>query len=389
MDCSDYNNTLCPKGRTLYNNINEDYIKFIMVGCWGVYCWNKEIEIEYYDPPDRNNTQYNELLKKKTELFGQKSVVDAIKEYSNKIDVNSIFLAGDNIYSYNVPKEKLIDIIESKSELPNKKQYKNDHTISSQNIEKQLSDGFLNCFNTTNIKNFYIALGNHDIQNCHDLNTQLNYNSTHKNELNKNNLSYTIPSTYYNVIYRLKNCSINVIVIDTNMYSEETTCNPSIKYSEQNKIDQQKWVIETLKSNNSKWNIIVGHIPYISKGHKKKNPNILNKDIDILFTSIRDANCPTVQVYMCADEHNQQFLHTNNLNLVVAGSGGTSLDKFYHHSNVTTIYEKSTFGFTIFNFYPEKLSVQYVQTNPYSTPSISFQADISQTGSLISTKHLK
>jgi hypothetical protein len=388
MDCTDYNSKSCPKGNTIINKLTTDKIKTFMVGCWGVYCWDGEIEITSYEPPPKNsNPVYEELLKKKTEIFGQKSVVDAIKQYSYNLNIDSIFLAGDNVYSYNVPKEKLIEIIESKNNLPTKKQYKNDPTISSQYIEKQLSQGFLDCFSNSNIKNFYIALGNHDVQNCHDLNTQLNYNLTHKNELDEKKLNYTIPSTYYNVIYNLKDYSINFIVIDTNMYSEDTTCNPNIKYSEQNKLDQQNWVINTLKTNKTTWNIIIGHIPYIAKGHKKKNPNIFNKDIDDLFKSIEESKCPIVQVYMCADEHNQQFLQYNNINLVVAGSGGTALDKLYDKSSVKTIYEKSTFGFTSFSFHKEKLSITYIQTNPFLSPSISYKVQIDTTGQIVKDKH--
>ena len=72
---------------------------------------------------------------------------------------------------------------------------------------------------------------------------------------------------------------------------------------------------------------------------------------------------------MCADEHNQQFLYdsVNKLSLVVAGSGGTALDKNIHidqddKNTVTTKYAKSTFGFVSFKFSPVFIDIQYHTT---------------------------
>jgi hypothetical protein len=62
----------------------------------------------------------------------------------------------------------------------------------------------------------FLTIGNHDVQNCHDLNTQLNYY--------RKDPRYQMLGMYYNVIYKLEGFSVNFILIDTNMYTEEYTC---------------------------------------------------------------------------------------------------------------------------------------------------------------------
>jgi hypothetical protein len=141
--------------------------------------------------------------------------------------------------------------------------------------------------------------------------------------------------------------------------------------------EQNEWVIDTLRDNNCRWNIIVGHIPYKANPHKDLGDSvniIKNKKLDELFHRISvTPGLPKVQVYMCADEHNQQFLYDDKqkLGLVVAGSGGTVLDMNIIDGNymkdndekVYTLYRGSYFGFTKFSFTPDELIVDYIVTD--------------------------
>ena len=374
IDCTYYlDDEKCPKKlQILKKKINSDVLNVIMVGCWGTYCWDGEINMIKYNPP--GDEKYDEkftYFKETKEIYGSQRVVQGMVYYTNRVQTHAVFLAGDNVYSYNIPKGALTELI-TKGNPPSKKMYKLDPSISSQDIDKQLQQGFLDCFKNVKVKDFYVALGNHDVITCYDLNQQLKFS---KNP----DTRYRLPGVYYNVVYSLKNYKVNFIVIDTNMFENKPENCLGKKYDSDvqlNMIDTQvKWVIDTLKRNNCTWNIIIGHIPYRSNSHKQKDgspDHIYNNKLDYLFSNIKKAdNCPKVQAYFCADEHNQQFLYDNDnqMSLIIAGSGGTVLDKkivkgtYWNGNEVKTLYYSNNFGFVSFTFNDDsKLHIMYVES---------------------------
>jgi len=211
IDCTDYKD--CPKkSRVLKKKKKKDILSVLMVGCWGVYCWNGEKQINIYDPKEKK-------IKKETEIYGGKSVSKGIIKFTEQENIDAIFLAGDNLYNFDQPKQLLEKSIKE-GKYPTKKEYKQNHLLSGQNIEAQIDQGFINCFKYANVKDFYVAVGNHDIQTCFDLNYQLNFSK------NNPQYKYRLPGVYYNVVYRMKGYSVNFIVIDTNMYEDDAnTCN--------------------------------------------------------------------------------------------------------------------------------------------------------------------
>ena len=45
-DCTNYaDDTNCPKELQIYKNIRKDDLNILMVGCWGVYCWDGEVTV--------------------------------------------------------------------------------------------------------------------------------------------------------------------------------------------------------------------------------------------------------------------------------------------------------------------------------------------------------
>jgi len=365
LDCKDYkDNIKCPKKRQfIKKTVKSPVLKVLMVGCWGVYCWDGSVKIRAY------NAKKGIIEDEDPEIYGGKSVANGMIKYTQRNNIQAIFLAGDNVYTFNQPKELLIQEVKA-GRSPSKKDYKGNHLLSGQNIEAQINEGFVKCLDKAQVKDFYIAIGNHDIQNCYDLNYQLNFSKNYPIH------RYRLPAVYYNVIYKMEGYKVNFIVIDTNMYEERpTTCSGS-EYTPKMINDQNKWVIKVLRREKCRWNIIVGHIPYKANHHKKKKgPVIKNNGLDVLFNTIsRCVDCPKVQVYMCADEHNQQFLYDpmHKMGLVVAGSGGTALDlkivrgPYWDASSdegVRTFYYRPYFGFTQFKFLPNVLTVTYIVTD--------------------------
>jgi hypothetical protein len=369
-----------------------------MVGCWGVYCWDGPIQTFEYD----TKAQKIVYPEKKVD-YGSLRVVNGMIKYSQNTDpTHALFLAGDNVYNYNKPKDKLIELINSGNP-PSKKSYKKDSNISSQNIDKQLQKGFLNCAKKVNVQDFFIAIGNHDIQTCYDLNQQLNFSTDSKN-------NYNLPSLYYNVVYQLNNYKVNFIVLDTNVFEDKAiNCNgDEYKLEEKLKLinNQISWVIQTLLKNNCEWNIIIGHIPYKANLHKKPKDkeldHTINNQLNYLFHYIKlieNDKGPKVQVYFCADEHNQQFLYDNdkNMSLIVAGSGGTKLDKniingrYFNneeHAPVYTSYTSNNFGFTSFNFDKENLKITFFDSIDKDKNNMikKFETNIRLDGTILNKK---
>lgn len=368
MDCSNYEN--CSNPVEIKIREAENYIDLLMVGCWGVYC-------------DQGVYQIFKKGKSHTVIRNQKKVFEALKHYVSHNNVKDMFLAGDNVYKIGLKqskpesskevasKEVASKEVEEENKLKTEflKKYANLPDDAMYDISLQLSEGFKNCFALSGISRFFIAIGNHDIENCEILNTQINYESK----------LWNMPSTYYNVLYSLKdNTTINVIVIDTNMYEKEPLMCTGKPFPQEFIDKQEAWV----KSQKGKadWTIVVGHIPYLANGHikdktKEKTPKIYNKALENLI------NLASPQLYFCADEHNQQFIFdkNNNRSLVIAGSGGTDLDDLVEQRIDGTQYAKKTPGFVSIKIQKENLEITF-----YSTGTrIEFNVSIDKNGSII------
>ena len=388
LDCTNYLNDNCPKGKSFNKpKIESDNLNFLMVGCWGVYCWDGLIKMEEYNQPKEGKEYKPETS---TKNYGSGRVVKGLVKYSEENKTQAVFLAGDNVYDDDVLKPALKQMIEEKK-FPTKKQYNSNHNISGQNIDKQLQEGFLKCVNKVKVSDFYLAIGNHDIKSCYDLNQQLLFST---NDANK----YRLPALYYNVVYEYNNNKINFIIIDTNIFEDEPKNCKGKTYDLEIKLQlinlQIKWVVDCLKSNDCDWNIIIGHIPYKCNPHKPgKLDYNLNKQLDYLFHQIKMAKCPPVQTYFCADEHNQQFLYDNDngLALVVAGTGGTALDKiliegqYYTGTSVKTHYYSNQFGFVSFTF-ENDLTIKYFTSTPEESKS-QFFVKLDKDGGIIEKQY--
>lgn len=368
MDCTNYNDEKCPKALTLINNIEKNKLELLFVGCWGVYCKDGEMDVIKYKKGE---------FKTSKGIFGGKSVAQGMAEYSMRNDIDAVILAGDNIYSRNPTKEEM----DNPKNFPNLKDDLND-------MELQFNEGFVKCMNEVKTDNFYLAIGNHDITNCNILNKQLNYNQR----------NWKLPGLYYNVIYNIEdktqnqNYKVNLIFIDTNLYDKQKTCNSKEypheddevtdehkKWLEGVKNQQKTWIKNVIKTNKCEWNLIIGHIPFMNNPHKKIKDskfdyvinNELVNDIYEIRNEIKNVNLD-IQLYLCADEHNQQFIKCpdNYLNIpnlpaiVISGSGGTELDDFMQSPTLSpcTIIGNKSHGFVSLNINKSELNITYYES---------------------------
>jgi hypothetical protein len=108
-DCTNYDSDNCPKEKKVKRVLKKfHYLNTLLVGCWGVYCWYGYVQNKKYAVKKEvvDDEKLFEIFNNSTELYGQKTVVRGMKQISKKIKPSALFLAGDNVYSYNIPKKR-------------------------------------------------------------------------------------------------------------------------------------------------------------------------------------------------------------------------------------------------------------------------------------------
>jgi hypothetical protein len=326
-----------------FNIIDDDQynFNFLAVGCWGVYCEEGKKTIIKKKEKDGKIT-----LKSEQVIRGQRTVKEIIENLSSRYNVNTIFLAGDNIYQKSVEN--------TNEDIP--KDY------NPYDIEKQIEEGFINCFLNSNLKYYFVIAGNHDVENCEIL----------KRELEEK--TWNFENLFYSTVLRKENYDVDVMCIDTNIFEylkkgKTELCGRKDIISKQEEcVKSRSNYIEN--SGRQTWRIMIGHIPYKALGHKSDSCIVDNSQ---LMKSLFDIYKP--HIYISADEHNQQFLTEkigdNNVALVVAGSGGTALDDVKicnpHNDIEVTIdgtkinipYSQTVFGIPLFQVTKESIVIDY------------------------------
>lgn len=395
VDCTDYSK--CPKNFTADKTLDyeKDSFRFLFLGCWGVYCSGKGTEIQGYDK------KKNFFKEDKKSQYGQKQVVDSMVKFSEKVEQDAVILAGDNVYNDIFPTKEVINaIIKAGQELKKVeddeqiqkivnfflnsignisedekvsrkviiellKKINDDHIAVNEkiktvfkeaksqlyNMEKQLHEGFEKCMLKVHAKNFFIGVGNHDIESCDVINKQLNYKK------------WTMPALSYNVLVKMNGFDVNLIFIDTNMY-DTTWCLGDYPTTAQQ--DQEKWFKGVLSE--EAWNIVIGHVPFACNPHKKTDGKIATRITEGLLQLIA-KNTHKIDLYMCADEHNQHYVtYKAGISFppqVIAGSGGNKLDTEILTSLPAdqVLLARSVFGYVSVNVTKKELSLKFEEVS--------------------------
>jgi hypothetical protein len=334
-DCAIYEN--CLRNQQVIVDIkNQVQLHMVAVGCWGVYCNDGDYIITKYK---KGKVEPLKVTR------GQKRVARALIEYVSENKVTDMYLAGDNVYQLGISaidEEGVVNMLKKKQELVKNLTGEELDPLRNFDIDLQISEGFQKCFAEAKIDRYFLAIGNHDIENCQILNTQYNFNE------------WIIPSLYYNVIYNLKNFKINIIVLDTNMFEDEPVTCLQEPFSDEQIRKQEEWALSMSKKGD--WNIVIGHIPYLSNGHKKDKHPIVRQKLGYLIEKMQP------HLYICADEHNQQFIQSHKTAIVIAGSGGTSLDHILDKPIPGTLYQNSDFGFVSYQIRKNELTIDFMST---------------------------
>jgi len=331
IDCSNYDSDRCKKGHQL--TFDNDMEEIVVLACWGVYCQSGKYNV--YKRNDEGKIKKSEVIR------GQKDVFEGIAQYSSKAEVSDVYFAGDNIYNYAYP------IGQDPSEI-------------GFLIDKQL-ESFDECYADIdrNVKRTFVGIGNHDVENCEVLNKQLNFGGWHNT------------GVYFSVNYkRSENRGVTIIVIDTNVFDpKQETCNGNEQlYTQVDREKQLQFIEKSYKEAKSRsdWIVIIGHIPALANGHKLKKDSIVvkNKEVYKIIEKYRP------HIYICGDEHNQQFIYDMDIgvSLAVVGSGGTNLDPIYYKTSddlkavPVTCYAEQVFGFIVLKFEENDMYVRFKTT---------------------------
>ena len=94
----------------------------------------------------------------------------------------------------------------------------------------------------------------------------------------------------------------------------------------------------------------------MANGHKKDKHPIIRERLRELITKM------SPQLYICADEHNQQFILDGKTAIVIAGSGGTSLDPVLDNWIKGTLFQKSDYGFVSYLIDKNTLKISFIST---------------------------
>jgi hypothetical protein len=345
VNCNNYDD--CPKEFEIEEEIDKDFFNLLFVGCWGVYC--------------RDDSEYR-----------QKIVSEAMAEYSKENELDVVILAGDNVYQSND---------ESLKHLPKPLKY---------DIDKQLDDGFLHCMRDIKTNRFLIGVGNHDLETCEIITKQIKYKQR----------NWTLPALSYRVLYKMRNFYINMIFIDTNIYNKKwCRTDPNQEqplYPKEAQFAQAKWLKNQLQEGKvaNAWNIVIGHDPFHTRSHKNIDTVLLRKTPDEFLELIKE-NADSIHLYMCADEHNQQYIsdlivtgrgvfyndhrftYCDGIKLppqIIAGSGGTKLDKLISNEQElvkATQFYQAAFGFVSMSIGQDHIKFQFNGVSSPETPAIN------------------
>lgn len=171
---------------------------------------------------------------------------------------------------------------------------------------KILEDG-VQCLNQIGVP-LYVALGNHDVSQCDIINYHKSLTMDYK--------EWKFPSNYYTVRYYFDDeIKVNLIFIDTNL-SMYPSCSTNV--TKESKKEMFRWLKEQM-SQEADHIVVVGHAPLVSC--KKGSFKVLDTELlDVIASENKKI------YYLCADTHNFQHLSVDDVEVVVAGTGGAHPD---------------------------------------------------------------
>jgi tartrate-resistant acid phosphatase type 5 len=268
-------------------NTDVDSISFIVIGDWG-----------------KDGTQ------------SQKSVADALNEYSKKFHARFIITTGDNFYPAGVSSTSDPHWQRSYEDIYNKEGH-------------QLP--------------WYPVLGNHDYQQNPQAEVQYSSGSTR----------WKMPSRYYTVKKTVNPLATALFVFtDTSPFVTGYYGGPMPDLSQQDTAAQLKWINQTLSSSKDTWKLVFGHHPVYSVGSHGHTPELIER-FKPLF------NGTHTDFYICGHDHSLQYIEWpgDSARYLVSGGGSESTPV---SPQSYTPFARSTPGFLVITLYAHRANFYFV-----------------------------
>jgi 3',5'-cyclic AMP phosphodiesterase CpdA len=266
--------------------LNTDSLTFIVMGDWG-----------------------------KDGGLAQRSVADAINDYSKKFHAQFIVTTGDNFYPAGVS--------------------------SVTDSHWQLS--FENIYNKEGHQvPWYPVLGNHDYQQ--NPGAEIQYSSISNR--------WTMPSRYY---WSKKNINLLATVLlvftDTSPFINAYYNGGMPDLPQQDTAAQLKWLNRTLSNSTDTWKLVFGHHPVYSVGPHAHTPELIQRFKPIF-------NQTETDFYICGHDHSLQYIAWpgDSVNYLISGGGseGTSVSP-----QVYTPFARATPGFLVMTLYSRRANFYF------------------------------
>ena len=218
-------------------------------------------------------------------------------------------------------------------------------------LEEAIDTGF-RCFTRFFDVPYYMCFGNHDVEKMDSIKYQIDKtykDTTFNRETNSVTFGskWILPSSYYQYKHIVGGTSVSFLFIDTSILVAETYFKKTqeadklvlrSKIQKDYKLKMIKWLKEKLEKNDD-IKIVMGHHPIFAVGHKYEKKARTEPE---LFDVYKLMIANKAHMYLCADEHNSQYLYDdmNDIHhLVCGGSGpGSGGDITYLHKTPKTSF---------------------------------------------------
>lgn len=189
---------------------------------------------------------------------------------------------------------------------------------------------------------WYCVLGNHD----YDGNVQAQI------EYSRISSRWNLPAPYYHITKKIGQEEVLIIFTDTSPFIFEYYLNPRPAIISQDKVQQLKWLEQTLESSKARWKIVVGHHPvYSSSPFHGDAPELIDAFVP-LFKKYK------VALYLAGHEHDLQLQKPKgNTYYLVSGAASEIRET---DSYAFTEFSSSSNGFALIELDDTALKIEFI-----------------------------
>lgn len=247
--------------------------------------------------------------------YSQRSVAEAIHEYSKKFHAAFIISTGDNFYPDGV------------------------NSVG----DPQWASSFENIYNKEGHQiAWYPVLGNHDYMS--NPSAQLLYSRISRR--------WQMPARYYSFEKSISSSDSALFVFaDTPPFITSYYRGGLSDLAQQDTVAQRKWLQQTLGASNARWKIVVGHHPVYSVGQHGNSPDLIRRFKPLFRETGTDF-------YICGHDHNLQYLSLpgDPVHYLVSGGGSehTPVDP-----NSFSLFARGTPGFLLMTLYAQRANFYF------------------------------